>query len=354
MNPCMPRRRQVPHQRIVRTGAFTLIEVLVVVAIIALLVAILLPSLSRAREEARSAVCAANMSQGLKGCTMQLLERSMRRERVSTNFGWAVFTLKMTGGETGVFTCPNDNDPKPIPGALARIDPGAGGQGGITSTDGIFNRYRRMGGNTWQCDIQDVIDGTNFGNDAGNAADIDLVFEYNVTKGVKSATVKLASVDSALDYSVLDYRERTIWPRAKQSSGKEKVMPILWMSYAANAAAGLKYVRGNPLLLVEAGRPGIFPFALGGGKYPATALGKALRFRHGGRTTDRAVEGADYTAPGTYVNGGKGKDPYYQAREKMAGGFYDGHVERIHYKRAIAEPRSTLWVGTAKVTDISY
>ncbi len=46
-----------------RTGGFTLVELLVVVAILALLMSILAPSLRRAREMARSAVCCSNLRQ---------------------------------------------------------------------------------------------------------------------------------------------------------------------------------------------------------------------------------------------------------------------------------------------------
>lgn len=86
-----------------RVKGFTLIEVLVVVAIIALLVSILLPSLKRAREMARRAVCLSNLhQQGLgmnaygadnnsylpvRGEFGYLLKRKVGNEYVAVNYG---------------------------------------------------------------------------------------------------------------------------------------------------------------------------------------------------------------------------------------------------------------------------
>ena len=57
--------RPLPPARLARQGgvAFTLVELLVVLSIIALLIALLLPSLSKAREAARSIRCLANQRQ---------------------------------------------------------------------------------------------------------------------------------------------------------------------------------------------------------------------------------------------------------------------------------------------------
>lgn len=344
--------------------AFTLIEVLVVVAIIALLVAILLPSLQAAREEARAAVCASNLKQCADGCIMQILERQMRRERVSTNFGWAVHTLKGLGKETNIFTCPNDNDPKPIPALLVKIDAGAGGSGGVTSTDGIFNRWKRFANGKWQVDVQDLLDTSLFAGDAaGNPGDIDLLFEYTVSSRYeKTARISAIQVESALGFTVMDYKGKTLLPRAATATRLSLSAPLMWMSYSANAAAGLTTVKGNPILLVEGGKPGIFPFDLVGSRtYPRdNPITRSLRLRHGGRAPDPSLLGWDYVGPGrnpyATPNGvtGNDRDMNYQPRERLNAAFYDGHVERIHNKRLMGNPSGQLWRGTSKSNTITF
>ncbi len=95
--------------------AFTLIEILVVVAIIALLVAILLPSLQKARESARASVCSSRMRQLTTAGVMWLEET--KKNRVPAHKGWSHHVMKSMSGETEPFNCPSDKDPYPIPAA---------------------------------------------------------------------------------------------------------------------------------------------------------------------------------------------------------------------------------------------
>ncbi|MCH7701764.1 MAG: prepilin-type N-terminal cleavage/methylation domain-containing protein [Planctomycetes bacterium] len=86
-----------------RTGGFTLIELLVVVSIIALLISILLPSLSRAREQAKLTVCSANMNGITKVLLTYLFDLNKiplyaMRDANGNVLGWASWTY---GGWSG-------------------------------------------------------------------------------------------------------------------------------------------------------------------------------------------------------------------------------------------------------------
>jgi len=296
------------------------------------------------------------MKQALNGVITHMIDRGMRRERVSTNFGWAVPSFRVNAAETEIFTCPNDPEPRPIPALQVAVLPDRG----ITSGDGIYNRVKYQGGNVWQLDIQDSIDGTHFGFDAYDSGDIDLLLQYEVPKGEKHGLVTVANKESALGFRVMDYKGRTIWENVTGPISQPVGMPILWLSYGVNAMAGMKTVKGNPALILEAGKPGIFPLRLGA--YPADdPLGKALRFRHGSKTSDPALRPADYTGSNHVTGEFRAMD--YEPRSRMNVGFYDSHVERVHYERMINEEmlermretgKNLFWIGRGRASDWTF
>ena len=120
----------------IRKNAFTLIELLVVIAIIALLLGILLPNIMAAREEARRAACASNVSGIVKAAHVYaeqfrgFLPAHMDASEVNVRVGMnrldkgnpdnpvdsrsssrAWFLLaKLTYASVDLFRCPSDRD----------------------------------------------------------------------------------------------------------------------------------------------------------------------------------------------------------------------------------------------------
>lgn len=105
---------------------FTLIELLVVVAIIVLLIAILLPSLRSARDQAKRAVCAANMQSIGKSLVSYFIERDSIPIMFCANaipptmYGWCTWSYGgwlgknsafWQGNNGGIFYWPTDKRP---------------------------------------------------------------------------------------------------------------------------------------------------------------------------------------------------------------------------------------------------
>jgi prepilin-type N-terminal cleavage/methylation domain-containing protein/prepilin-type processing-associated H-X9-DG protein len=141
---------QLRRPRLARTrghkSAFTLIELLVVVSIIALLVALLLPGLQRAKEQARSAVCASNLRQLVianaayasdysgRYCSgaPRMVTENLRRWHGTRNDTGEVFDprggplVPYLGAGAGIRACPSFRDARRGAGAF---EAGCGGYG---------------------------------------------------------------------------------------------------------------------------------------------------------------------------------------------------------------------------------
>jgi len=93
-NRCMKIRTARP--------AFTLTEVLVVVAIIALLVSILLPSLSRAKEQARKVVCGAHMHDLYNAMMMYTIDHKGWTHRAPNHGFWDNAWQRQKSGDPSI------------------------------------------------------------------------------------------------------------------------------------------------------------------------------------------------------------------------------------------------------------
>jgi prepilin-type processing-associated H-X9-DG protein len=306
-----------------------------------------------------------------------MADSQMRKDTWSTNFGWAVKSLKQNKGQTELFTCPTDPRPLPAAAVLDRIYDGANFIG-TTTGDAVYTRIKHnKSSGEWTTDIQDQCDNTpRPGNDAYDDSAGDLLIKY--TPPAEKAHFTAATLGkgaASWRHDVLTYKEEMI---AQNISGQvQATIPLLWMSYGANASAGLKGTGGNPLLITETGKLGIFPEHFQGPNsiidknYPRDHLGWVMHFNHGNmapakdREWLRALDWTQGSLGSVPPRTGVAVSPSwydgnYSSRSRVNAGFMDGHVERAGYwelmrfqqgRRPI--PIHSVWFGNRKTNSVN-
>lgn len=93
-----------------RRTAFTLIELLMVIAILALLVGIILPAMAQARATAKSAMCLSQTRQIAEGLHLLADARGGVLPGIEEDEAWDLLVQEQMDTDESIFVCPADED----------------------------------------------------------------------------------------------------------------------------------------------------------------------------------------------------------------------------------------------------
>jgi len=228
--------------------AFTLVELLVVIAVIALLVSILLPSLAHAREVARKAVCQTNLRSLQVGNEAYQADHEARYAPGAADFianrdRW----FGRRSGSTGPFLVENGALTAYLPGRMVRQCPSfrkhltgfEAGCGGYGYNNSFVGQYRRAPKYAFKTDL------------TGNCADA------FASPGATVAFTDAAFVDGGfIEYSFCESPQWPDWnmqPRPSIHFRHTGRTNVAWldthvsdetMTFSGNAMTG--YYKGDP------------------------------------------------------------------------------------------------------------